>query len=179
MKKIIFLTFVVFSISISAQEINWMTFNEALEAQKTTPKKIFVDTYTNWCGWCKKMDKETFTNTDVIDYLNKNYYAVKFNAEGNEVVNLKGKEYTNPNFISNKSGRNNTHELSQYFGIRSFPSVLFIDEEGDLIAPISGYKDPQDLELFLKFFELNDYKKVTTKKQWKKYSKKFKHKFKG
>ena len=78
----------LFSISLTAQEINWMTLDEAVEAQKTTPKKIMMDAYTIWCGPCKMLDKNTFHNKDVADYVNKNYYAVKFNAEGNENVKL-------------------------------------------------------------------------------------------
>jgi len=66
--------------SVSAQKISWMTMNEALEAQKTQPKKIFMDVYTIWCGPCKLLDKNTFSDKKVIEFINENYYAVKFNA---------------------------------------------------------------------------------------------------
>ncbi len=80
-----------FSLTAIAQEINWVTMDEALELQKTAPKKIFMDAYTNWCGPCKMLDKNTFHNADVVEYVNKHYYAVKFNAEGNSAVTYKGK----------------------------------------------------------------------------------------
>ncbi|HCY80556.1 MAG TPA: thioredoxin family protein, partial [Xanthomarina gelatinilytica] len=75
---------------------NWVTLEEAVALQKKNPKKIMIDAYTNWCGPCKMLDKNTFKNKDVADYVNKHYYAVKFNAEGNETINFKGNTFTNP-----------------------------------------------------------------------------------
>ena len=155
-----------------------MTLEEAVEAQKTTPKKIFVDAFTTWCGPCKMLDKNTFHNKDVVDYVNKNYYAVKFNAEGNETISFKGKTYSNPNFDPTKKGRNSSHELSQYFGIRAYPTLLYIDEDANLIAPIPGYQTPSQLELYLKFFESNEYTNIKTQEDWQNYASNFKSEFK-
>lgn len=177
MKKILILMLTIFSISLTAQEINWMTLEEAIEAQKTAPKKIFMDAYTIWCGPCKMLDKNTFQNKDVADYVNKNYYAVKFNAEGNETVTYKGKIYTNPNFNPNTSGRNSSHQLSSFFGIRAYPTLIYLDEEANLIAPIPGYKTPSQLELFLKFFKDVDSKSIT-QESWESYSSNFTPEFK-
>ena len=77
-------------------KINWVTIEEAIKLQKKEPKKIIMDVYTNWCGPCKMLDKNTFGNADVANYINKNYYAVKFNAEGNDKVTFKDKTYSNP-----------------------------------------------------------------------------------
>lgn len=178
MKKILILTLLLFSLSITAQEINWMTLEEAVEAQKTTPKKIFMDAYTIWCGPCKMLDKNTFRNKDVVAYVNENYYAVKFNAEGNEIINFKGRTYTNPNFNPNTSGRNSSHQLSTYLGIRAYPTIIYLDEQANLIAPITGYKTPSQLELFLKLFALDDFKKLTSDGDWKDYQANFKSEFK-
>ena len=178
MKKIIILIITLFSLSITAQEIKWMSFEEALEAQKETPKKIIMDTYTSWCGWCKKMDKETFTNKDVVNYINEHYYAVKFDAEGNETISFKDQIFSNPNYTPNKRGRNSSHQLTQYFGIRSFPTIAYLDEEANLIAPIPGYKTPSQIELYLKFFESDEYKNIKSKEEWQNYSSNFKSEFK-
>jgi thioredoxin-related protein len=177
MKKLVLLTFLLFCISLSAQEINWLTFEEAVEAQKNEPRKIMVDAYTIWCGPCKLLDKNTFQNKDVADYVNKNYYAVKFNAEGNETVVFKENTFNNPNFDPTKKGRNSSHQLADYFGVRAYPTILFLDEESNLIGPIPGYKTPQQLELFLKLFKTNDYKNVTTKEAWENYTVNFKYEF--
>ena len=178
MKKILILSLLISSLSITAQEINWMTLEEAVEAQKTVPKKIFMDAYTIWCGPCKMLDKNTFHNKDVADYINKNYYAVKFNAEGNKTINYKGKTYTNPNFKPNTSGRNSSHQLSSVFGIRAYPTLIFLDEQANLIAPIPGYKTPSQLELYLKFFKANNTESIT-KETWESYSSNFKPEFKN
>ena len=177
MRKLFIAIFAIFSITINAQEINWMTLENAVEAQKTTPKKIFMDAYTVWCGPCKMLDKNTFSNKDVANYINKNFYAVKFNAEGNEKVNFLGKSYTNPGFDPKSSGRNSSHELSGYFGIRAYPTIVYLDEEAKLIAPIPGYQSPKQLELYLKLFASNDYKTIQSQEAFTEYSTKFKSEF--
>ena len=177
MRKLFIAIFAIFSITINAQEINWMTLENAVEAQKTTPKKIFMDAYTVWCGPCKMLDKNTFSNKDVANYINKNFYAVKFNAEGNEKVNFLGKTYTNPGFNPNSSGRNSSHELAGYFGIRAYPTIIYLDEKAQLITPIPGYQSPKQLELYLKLFASNDYKTIQSQEAFTEYSTKFKSEF--
>lgn len=174
MHKISILIFLLFTgVSLQAQEINWMTMDEALEAQNKEPKKIFIDAYTTWCGPCKLLDRNTFTNKDVIAYVNEHFYAVKFNAEGDEVVNYKGKKFTNPNFESGKRGRNSTHQFTAVLGIRGYPTLVFLDENANLIAPVTGYRSPQQLEIYLKLMGTNDYKKMTTKKAFAEYQESF------
>ena len=177
MKNILFILVVLITTANSAQKINWISFEEAEEAQKTIPKKIFVDVYTTWCGPCKMLDRNTFANKDVADYINKNYYAIKFNAEGEKVVNFKGTTYTNPNYDANKSGRNSSHELAGLFGIRAFPTLLFLDEEANFLGPVPGYRSPRQLEILLKLFHQDDYKTVTSKEAWEKYASNFKYEF--
>jgi len=160
------------------QKVNWMTVEEALAAQKKEPRKILIDVYTSWCGPCKMMDKNTFTNPDVISYINKHYYAVKFNAESPDPVVFKGKTYTNPNFDPNRQGRNGVNEFSSALGVRAYPTLVYLDEQLNLLAPVSGYRTPQQLELYLKFFAQNDHKEVTTQEQWDAYQADFKPVFK-
>ena len=111
--------FVCFSLSaLQAQNIQWMTLAEAREAQKKVPKKIFMDVYTDWCGPCKLLDKNTFQNTDVSRYISEYYYAVKFNAEGQEEINFFDQTFTNPNYDPNRKGRNATHQFTQFLGVK-------------------------------------------------------------
>ena len=87
--KYLILFFVSFNLltnSVFAQKIHWMSLDEARAAQKVNPKKIFMDVYTNWCGPCKLLEKNTFQNPDVSRYISENYYAVKFNAEGTDEI---------------------------------------------------------------------------------------------
>lgn len=180
MKKLIFTLFVaVVTVSTTlAQEINWVTFEEAIELQKKKPKKIMMDMYTVWCGPCKMLDKNTFHNKDVVDYVNKHYYAVKFNAEGNEVVNFNNRTFENPNYDPAKAKRRNSgHQLARHFKVQAYPTLVFLDENAGFIAPIKGYKTPQQLELYLKMFESNAYKDMNSQEKFNEYYKAFKPTF--
>ncbi len=146
MKKLFFLfAIALLSFSMNAQEIKWMTFNEAVAAQKKEVKPIFMDAYTEWCGPCKMLDKNTFSDAKVIEHINKNYYAVKFDSEGNEEINYKGKKYTNPEYNSNRKGRNATHDFTMFLRIPGYPSMVIFDGKGDVSNVIVGYKTPQQL----------------------------------
>ncbi|KAA1246536.1 thioredoxin fold domain-containing protein [Aquimarina sp. RZ0] len=173
MKNLLFLLGFLFILPLQAQEINWMSMNEALEAQKKNPKKIFMDAYTDWCGPCKLLDKKTFHNTDVVNYVNTNYYAVKFNAEGTEEIKYNDFTYTNPNYNPNRKGRNSQHFFANALKISGYPSIVFFDETGKVITPVVGYKTPQQLEIFLKMIVNDDYKKLTTADAWKNYEQSF------
>ncbi|MAP54352.1 thioredoxin fold domain-containing protein [Altibacter sp.] len=163
--------------SVSAQSINWMTMNEALAAQKKEPKKIFMDVYTTWCGPCKLLDKNTFTDKNVIKFINDNYYAVKFNGEGTEKITYQDFTYTNPNYQEDRKGRNATHFFADALKLRGYPSLVFFKEDGSLIQAIPGYKTPQQLEIYLKMIANNDYAKLTTAEAWETYQKNFKGTF--
>ncbi|WP_367890032.1 thioredoxin family protein [Polaribacter batillariae] len=137
-----------------------------------------MDMYAVWCGPCRILDKNTFQNKSVAAYVNKNYYAVKFNAEGNDEVSFKDKVFKNPNYDPKKAkSRNSGHELSTYFGVRAYPTIVFLDEKAEFIAPIPGYKTPKQLELFLKLFKNDDYKEIKSKEDFVKYQEAFQFEF--
>ncbi len=150
-------------------KINWMTWEQAQEAQKKKPKKIFVDVYTDWCGWCKKMDATTFSHPEIIRYLNENYYAIKFDAEQKAPILFKDKEYK---FVS--QGMRGYHELAAELmgGKMSYPTTLYLDEQLNLLSPVPGYLDPPTCEMILTFFGSNTFRNV----KWEDYQKTFKGK---
>tara|TARA_B100001057_G_C22720321_1_gene899439 strand:+ start:193 stop:729 length:537 start_codon:yes stop_codon:yes gene_type:complete len=173
-----FVVFLFLSTVSYGQEINWITMDEAVELQTKNPKKIIIDMYTNWCGPCRMLDRNTFSNKKLAEYVNSNFYAVKFNAEGNEIVNFKGQKLSNPKYDPAKSRRRNSqHQLAQYFGVRSYPTILFLDEEGQFLAPIPGYKPPSKLELFLKLFGEDLYKTLDSQEAFNSYKRSFKPSF--
>lgn len=178
MKKIITLALILLGGVVSqAQEVEWMSMNEALEAQKKDPKKIMMDAYTTWCGPCKMLDRNTFSHPEVAAYINENYYPVKFNAEGNEEVIYEKQSFGNPNFDPNRTGRNSQHQFATALNISGYPSIVFFDEEGKLIAPIVGYKSPQQLEMYLKMFSNDDYKGLTSREAFIEYQQNFEGSF--
>ena len=109
------------------------------------PKKILVDVYTSWCGPCKMMDKNTFTDAMIIKQVSKNFHAVKFNAEGPDPIKFQGKEYSNPNYKPNVRGRNGRHQLSSFFQVPGYPTLVVMDEKMQILGQIVGYKQPQQL----------------------------------
>jgi thioredoxin-related protein len=140
----------------NTDKIEWLTMEEAAARSKKKPRKIFIDVYTDWCGWCKKMDKTTFSETEIINYINKNYYAVKLNAEGKEPITLNGKTYTfKPEYRS--------HELAIELlqGQMSYPTTVYLDEKFNLLAPVPGYLSASDLGNILKYYAGDHQKHMT------------------
>ncbi|MEM6262229.1 MAG: DUF255 domain-containing protein [Bacteroidota bacterium] len=129
--------------------INWVSMEEAGDLAVTTGKKIIVDVYTSWCGWCKRMDRDSYEHDAVVRYINENYIAVKFNAEQKEDVTLGGKTFK---FVPN--GRRGYHELAATMlqGKMSYPSTVFIDEKLQRLTTVPGYLGPVDLLGVLTFF---------------------------
>ncbi len=179
MKNIFIIAFILLGITqINAQDkINWMSMNDALAAQKENPKKIFMDVYTLWCGPCKLLDKNTFSDKNVIKFINENYYAVKFNAEGTEEITYQDFTYTNPNYREGRKGRNTTHFLADALRLSGYPSLVFFKEDGTLIQALPGYKTAKQLEIYIKMIANDDYLKLTTTEAWQKYQDNFKSTF--
>lgn len=155
-------------VSFSQNGIKWYSFEEAFELNKKNPKKIFVDVYTDWCGWCKKMDATTFSHPIIAEYMNKNFYPVKLNAERTDTVYLEGKMYVNPN----PGARRSSHQLavSLLQGKMSYPSYVFINEKNEWLTVVPGYVKPQSFEPIIRFFGDGDY----LNKTWEEYTKTFK-----
>lgn len=146
MKKFLLL-FVIALVGATAQaqEIKWVTFQEAIKAQKKKPKPIFMDVYTHWCGPCKMLDQNTFSAPEVIKVIKDQYYAVKFNAEGNEDIEFLNKKFSNPNYDATRTGRNSMHQFTNFLRIPGYPSMVIIDSNGDIKKTIVGYKTPDQL----------------------------------
>ena len=164
---VFFLLVLVNTSSFSQKKVNWLTWEQAIEKNETEKRKILVDFYTDWCGWCKKMDVNTFDTEIISDYLNEFYYPVKFDAERKQTIIYKGKEYK---FI--RRGKSGYHELAAELlgGKLSFPTVVFLDENSEIIQPIPGYQDARTFEMIIKFFAEDYHKRMP----WPKYAREFK-----
>jgi thioredoxin-related protein len=140
----------------STAKIKWLDFEDAVAQSGKKPRKMFVDMYTDWCGWCKKMDQSTFLNPVIVDYMNKNFYAVKFNAERKDTVNFQGKAFVNTNPTGNRA----SHQLAQSLlnGRMSYPSFVFLDENQNMITIVPGFRKAPEFEAILNYIAGNNYK---------------------
>ncbi len=115
----------------NAQEksIRWLSFDQLDDSLANRPKKVFVDFYTDWCTYCRKMDKVVFTNSEVIEQLNDSYYAVRMDAESLDTISFEGQQ-----FINDQVGktRNPVHQIAQLLALREGqfapPTMVILDE---------------------------------------------------
>lgn len=150
MKYLTLATFaILMSFAAKAQDkIEWMKFEDAIAANAQNPKMLIVDVYTDWCGWCKKMDKETFTDPKVIAHINENFYAVKLNAEDtSRTFDFMGKTY-------------NEAQMAAAMRVNSYPNFVIIEPKLQNIAQLPGYRQPEEFvaglnELINKAFKQN------------------------
>lgn len=155
----------MFGIVASGQEanINWLTVEQLEEKIAEEPRKVMVDIFTDWCTWCVKMDQSTFRNEHIVDYINRNFYAVKFDAEQKEDLVFQGENYS---YV--RHGLRGYHELAVALtkGRLSFPTVVFLDEDLNNIQAIRGFQTALRFEQIMTYFA-NDYHKSMP---WRKYS---------
>lgn len=154
----------------TAGAVNWVSIEEVEKLAKTDKRKVMVDLYTSWCGWCKRMDKATFQNPEIAAYLNENFYAVKFNAEDKTTINFKGKDH---NFVN--SGRRGYNQLAHNFasGRMSYPTIAFLDENLERINSFPGFKQPVQFDPLLNYINGDHYKTKTLAQFTKGFNSKF------
>ncbi|HEX8547804.1 MAG TPA: thioredoxin fold domain-containing protein [Cytophagaceae bacterium] len=136
----------------SVKEVKWLTIEEATKLSEKEPRKIFVDVYTDWCGWCKKMDKSTLKDPAIMAYLNKKYYAVKLNAESSKSINYKGKVMTEGELAT------------RVFNATGFPTTVYLDPNMTVLQPVPGYLEVDLLNKILHYYGEDHYKSVSWEK---------------
>ena len=133
--------------------VRWYTIEEALELNAKQPRTILMDVYTDWCGWCKVLDRKTFSNPVIAKYLNEKFYPVKFNAEQKGDVNYKGTQF------KNQGGGRSAHDfvvaLTQ--GKLSYPTMVFFDGDSNPLTVVPGFMEAKDLEPILVFLSGRHY----------------------
>lgn len=138
MKRIVFLFSLLFLGTgiLQAQSIQWMSWSDAIAANKKKPKLIFVDVYTGWCGWCKVMDQKTFSDPEVAKYMSENFYCVKLDAEQKEDIT-----YNKVVFKYKPEMRSHELAISLLDGQMSYPSFVFLNGKEQRITIVKGYQE--------------------------------------
>ena len=129
-------------------ELKWKPFEAGFAEARKSDKKVLLDVYTDWCGWCKKLDQNVYSDGRVVKYLNQHYVVVKLNAEDTTRVNYMDKTSTKT-------------ELAGHFGVRGYPTIIFFGSKGDPINSLPGYVDADRFLTIVKYIGEDYYKTIT------------------
>lgn len=158
------LPLLAFGIADTPSPVIWLSFEEAVSSSALEQRKIFIDVYTDWCGWCKRMDATTFSDPAVAEVLQNKFYPVKFNAEQREPITFNNHTF---NFVPR--GTKGYHELAATLlnGKLSYPSVVFLNENFEIIQVLPGYRKADEFLKIITFIGEDHY--LTT--SWDDFSK--------
>ena len=132
--------------------VNWLSIKEAQKKNKEVQKPFIIDIYTDWCGWCKHMMKTTYSNSGIANYINSNFYPVKFDAETKDTIEYNGKIYK-PTSKEPKT----PHELAiKFLGTSlSYPSTMFVTNNFEYNLLSQGFIEDKKIEPLLIFMVEN------------------------
>ena len=125
-----------------------MTFDDGFASAAKSGKKVFIDVYTDWCTWCKKMDKDVYPDSVVVRLMSSKFAAIKLNAEGSLPITFHGTKLSEAQF-------------ARSVGISSYPTTLFLESDGKPISIVPGYLPAPRFSDVLVFFAEEHYKRGT------------------
>ena len=160
-KSLLLLVLAAFLVTGVHAQVNWQTIEQASQIDVKNNKKLFfVDFSTSWCGWCKKMDRETFSDPVVAAILNKYYIPIHFDAEGTSTFTWNGNKYSNTHVAGQKA---QTHPftrtiLGQKIG---YPSFAIFNRSAGLMQILQGYQNAYEFSMVLWYLCSGDNQRYT------------------
>jgi len=139
-----------------AQKKTLANANNKRQKKASNKKEVTGSGKINWV-WCKRMDRDTFENPEIAEYVNKNFYAVKLNAETEETITFKGKNY---DFVKTRKRGHNLLAKELLKGRLSYPTISFLDESLNLINAFPGYKSPPNFDALMNYINSNEFSKM-------------------
>jgi thioredoxin-related protein len=134
--------------------LQWKSYAEAVRNAKESGRPVLIDVFTDWCGWCKKMDRDVYADTSVQRVLSERFELVKLNAESSAVHEIDGERY------SEKS-------IAQGYGVTGYPTTVFLNGQGEAITSVPGYLPKNTFLVVLDYIGTEAYKTVS----WKDFQK--------
>jgi len=122
----------------AARAVEWKKWDAGLSSAAASRRPVVVDVYTDWCRWCRQMDREVYGRPDVSRYLAEKFVAVKLNAESAEPVSYRGRSLT-------------ARSLASSFDVSGYPTTIFLTSDGDHLANVPGYVEPGRFLLLLRY----------------------------
>jgi thioredoxin-related protein len=161
MKKILYMLALIIlgtGAASAQEEVKWYSIEEAIQLASQEPRVMVIDVYTDWCGWCKRMDANTFSDPQVAAALNKHFYPVKLDAEGKEDIVIGERTFK---FVAN--GRRGYHEMAAIVtkGRLSYPTISYVDAQGKVLQAAPGYKTPEQFRVYLEYYSGDAFKNQT------------------
>lgn len=167
--SIIVVFIVIGAQGLLAQNVKWHTFEEAVALNAKEPRNIMIDIYTDWCGWCKVMDRETFSQPAIAKILNEQYYAVKLNAETKDTITFQGTA-----FVNDGEGARPPHQLAVAMlkGKMSYPNIVFLNKENQMLGAVPGFRKEPEMNALLSYISQELYRQNIDLGQYLEESKK-------
>ena len=128
------------------RRLDWLAFDAAAARASKEGKHVIVDVYTTWCGWCKVMERQTYGDSEVADYLTRNFVLAKVNGESSAKMHWKGQEMTE-------------REFTRMVGVNGFPTTFFFKPDLDVVGGVPGFISPQAFMIYARYVGTRWYEK--------------------